>query len=85
MSAASVITLLGGLAFFRFGMSLMSDALKKVAGSRLETILARLTSNRLKAVLLGSVVTAVIQSSSATTVIVVGFVNSGMMTLQQAV
>ncbi len=85
MSAASVITLLGGLAFFLFGMSLMSDALKKVAGSRLETILARLTSNRLKAVLLGSVVTAVIQSSSATSVMAVGFVNSGIMKLGQAI
>ena len=85
MSVASVITLLGGLAFFLFGMSLMGDALKKVAGGKLETTLGRLTSTPLKGVLLGAFVTAVIQSSSATTVMVVGFVNSGLMELRQAI
>ena len=85
MNATSVISLLGGLAFFLFGMSLMGDGLKKVAGSRLETILARLTSTPLKGVLLGTFVTAIIQSSSATTVMVVGFVNSGIMKLSQAI
>ena len=81
MNLASIITLLGGLAFFLFGMSLMGDSLKKVAGGKLETTLGRLTSTPLKGVLLGAFVTAVIQSSSATTVMVVGFVNSGIMQL----
>ena len=85
MNLASVISLLGGLAFFLFGMSLMGDSMKKVAGNKLETILGRLTSNRVKGILLGTVVTAVIQSSSATTVMVVGFVNSGLMKLGQAI
>lgn len=85
MNLASVISLLGGLAFFLFGMSLMGESLKKVAGSKLETILGRLTSNRFKGILLGTFVTAVIQSSSATTVMVVGFVNSGIMKLGQAI
>ena len=85
MGIADVISLLGGLAFFLFGMSLLGDGLKKVAGSRLETILGRLTSNPVKGVLLGALVTAVIQSSSATTVMVVGFVNAGMLNLSQAV
>ena len=85
MNVASIITLLGGLAFFLFGMSLMGDALKKVAGGKLETTLGRLTSTPLKGVLLGAFVTAVIQSSSATTVMVVGFVNSGIMQLPQAI
>ena len=85
MNLASIITLLGGLAFFLFGMSLMGDSLKKVAGGKLETTLGRLTSTPLKGVLLGAFVTAVIQSSSATTVMVVGFVNSGLMTLRQAI
>ena len=85
MSIADVISLLGGLAFFLFGMSLLGDGLKRVAGSRLETILGRLTSNPIKGVLLGALVTAVIQSSSATTVMVVGFVNSGIMQLANAV
>ena len=77
--------LIGGLALFLFGMSLMGDSLKKVAGSKLEPILEKLTSNKLKGVLLGTVVTAAIQSSSATTVMVVGFVNSGIMKLTQAI
>jgi phosphate:Na+ symporter len=85
MDITSVITLLSGLAFFLFGMTLMGDALKKVAGSKLETTLEKLTSNPLKGVLLGTFVTAIIQSSSATTVMVVGFVNSGIMQLSQAI
>ena len=85
MGIADVISLLGGLAFFLFGMSLLGDGLKRVAGSKLETVLGRLTSNPVNGVLLGALVTAVIQSSSATTVMVVGFVNSGIMHLSNAV
>ena len=85
MGIGNIIELLGGLAFFLFGMSLLGDGLKRVAGSKLETILARLTSNTFKGVLLGTVVTAIIQSSSATTVMVVGFVNSGIMQLANAI
>jgi len=85
MDISSVITLLGGLAFFLFGMSLMGDSLKKVAGGKLETTLGKLTSTPLKGVLLGTFVTAIIQSSSATSVMVVGFVNSGIMQLSQAI
>ena len=85
MGIADIISLLGGLAFFLFGMTLLGDGLKRVAGSKLETILGRLTSNPVKGVLLGALVTAVIQSSSATTVMVVGFVNSGIMQLANAV
>ena len=79
-----ILTLLGGVALFLFGMSLMGDGLKKVAGNKLEVVLYRLTSTPLKGVLLGTGVTAVIQSSSATSVMVVGFVNAGMMQLMQA-
>lgn len=79
------LTLIGGLAFFLYGMNVMGDGLTKISGGRLEQVLERLTDNRLKAVLLGAGVTAVIQSSSATTVTVVGFVNSGIMKLGQAV
>ena len=85
MSVSDFISLLGGVALFLFGMSIMGDALKKVAGNQLELVLYNLTSTPIKGVLLGTGVTAVIQSSSATTVMVVGFVNSGMMTLNQAV
>ena len=85
MTIANIIHLLGGLGFFLFGMSLLGDGLKRVAGSKLETILGRLTSTTLKGVLLGTVVTAAIQSSSATTVMVVGFVNSGIMKLVNAI
>ncbi len=85
MGIADIIALLGGLGFFLFGMSLLGDGLKRVAGSKLEMILAKLTSTTLKGVLLGTVVTAVIQSSSATTVMVVGFVNSGIMQLRNAI
>jgi len=80
-----VISLLGGVALFLFGMYLMGDSLKRVAGEKLELVLYRLTSTPLKGVLLGTGVTAVIQSSSATSVMVVGFVNSGMMKVRQAI
>ena len=85
MDIFNVFTLLGGLAVFLFGMDLMGKALEKQAGNRLQTILAKMTDNPLKGFLLGLSVTAVIQSSSATTVMVVGFVNSGLMQLHQAV
>lgn len=81
----NALTLIGGLAFFLYGMHVMGEGLTKLSGGRLEKILERLTHSRLKAVLLGAGVTAVIQSSSATTVTVVGFVNSGIMKLSQAV
>ena len=80
-----IITLLGGLSLFLFGMDVMGKALERQAGGRLQTILAKMSSNVFKGFLLGLGVTAVIQSSSATTVMVVGFVNSGIMTLKQAV
>ena len=79
-----LITLFGGLALFLFGMDVMGKALERTAGGRLQTILAKMSSNVFKGFLLGLGVTAVIQSSSATTVMVVGFVNSGIMTLKQA-
>jgi len=85
MDIFDVLSLLCGLALFLYGMEVMGDALKKSAGSSLKTILGKMTSNPLKGFLLGLGVTAVIQSSSATTVMVVGFVNSGTMTLLQAV
>jgi phosphate:Na+ symporter len=85
MEISNVIKLLGGVAMFLFGMSLMGDGLKKVAGNKLELILYRLSSTPLRGILLGTGVTAVIQSSSATSVMVVGFVNSGMMRLRQAI
>ena len=85
MSIANLISLLSGIALFLFGMALMGDGLKKVAGNKLEVILFRLTGSPLKGFLLGTGVTAVIQSSSATSVIVVGFVNSGMMRVRQAI
>lgn len=73
-----ILSLLSGVALFLFGMSLMGDGLKKVAGNKLELVLYKLTNTPLKGVLLGTAVTAIIQSSSATTVMVVGFVNSGI-------
>lgn len=76
MDLFSILTLIGGLALFLYGMNAMGDGLAKVSGGKLEKILENLTSNPIKAVLLGAGVTAVIQSSSATTVMVVGFVNS---------
>ena len=85
MDIFSVFTMVGGLAMFLYGMEAMGDGLSKLSGGKLESILEKLTSNRLMAVLLGAGVTAVIQSSSATTVMVVGFVNSGIMKLSQAV
>ena len=81
----NVITLLGGLALFLFGMDVMGKALERTAGGKLQTILAKMSSNVFKGFLLGLGVTAVIQSSSATIVMVVGFVNSGIMSLKQAV
>ena len=80
-----IITLLGGLALFLFGMDIMGKSLERQAGGKLQTVLAKMSSNVFKGFLLGLGVTAVIQSSSATTVMVVGFVNSGIMTLRQAV
>ena len=85
MSFFDVLTLIGGLALFLYGMDVMGDSLKKLAGGKLESFLAKLTSNRIKGFLLGLVVTAVIQSSSATTVMLVGFVNSGIMKLGQTI
>ena len=85
MDLFGVLTMIGGLAMFLYGMNAMGDGLAKLAGGKLERILEKLTSKRIMAVLLGVVVTGVIQSSSATTVMVVGFVNSGIMQLKQAV
>ncbi len=85
MSIANVLSLLGGVALFLFGITLMGEGLKRVAGNKLELVLYRLSGTPLKGVLLGTGVTAVIQSSSATSVMVVGFVNSGMMKMRQAV
>ena len=79
MNIFSVLTMIGGLAMFLYGMDAMGDGLAKLSGGKLEQILEKLTSKRIMAVLLGVAVTAVIQSSSATTVMVVGFVNSGIM------
>ena len=85
MSIANILSLLGGLALFLHGMQMMSSGLEAAAGNRMKSILEKLTANRILGVLVGAGITAVIQSSSATTVMVVGFVNSGMMTLNQAV
>lgn len=85
MDIFNILAVLGGLALFLYGMNVMGDGLVKISGGRLKSILSRLTSNIIKAVLLGAGITAVIQSSSATTVMVVGFVNSGIMKLSQAV
>ena len=85
MNFQDVLTMLMGLVLFLFGMNLMGEALEKRAGNKLKDILATLTSSKIKGLLLGAVVTCVIQSSSATTVMAVGFVNSGLMTLGQAI
>lgn len=85
MGITDVLALLGGLALFLYGVQMMSTGLEAAAGNRMKSILEKLTSNRVKGVLVGAAITAVIQSSSATTVMVVGFVNSGLMTLKQAV
>ncbi len=85
MDIFAVLSLIGGLVLFLYGMDLMGDSLKKLAGGKLESVLAKLTSSRWKGLLLGFAVTAVIQSSSATTVMLVGFVNSGIMKLGQTI
>ncbi|MBQ8413172.1 MAG: Na/Pi cotransporter family protein [Lachnospiraceae bacterium] len=85
MDIFNVLSMIGGLSLFLYGMHVMGDALAKMSGGRLERILEKLTTNKFMAVLLGAGVTAVIQSSSATTVMVVGFVNSGIMKLKQAI
>lgn len=85
MNIESIFSLFGGLALFLYGMNMMSTNLEVMAGNRMKSILEKLTSNRFLGVLVGAVVTAVVQSSSAVTVMVVGFVNSGLMTLRQAV
>ncbi len=85
MTIFNVLTLIGGLAMFLYGMNVMGNGLEKLAGGKLEKIFERLTSNPIKAMLLGLSVTAVIQSSSATTVMLVGFVNAGIMKLHSAI
>ncbi len=85
MEITGILGLLGGLALFLYGMQMMSNGLEDAAGNRMKTILEKLTSNRILGVIVGAGITAVIQSSSATTVMAVGFVNSGLMTLRQAV
>ena len=85
MQLANVLSLLGGLALFLYGMHMMSGGLEAAAGNRMKSILEKLTANRFLGVAVGAGITAVIQSSSATTVMVVGFVNSGLMSLRQAV
>lgn len=85
MSTNNIMGLLGGLALFLYGMQMMSTGLESAAGNKMKAILEKLTANRFVGVLVGALITAIIQSSSATTVMVVGFVNSGMMTLSQAV
>lgn len=85
MDLFDVLTLIGGLSLFLFGMNIMGQALERKAGNKLKDLLAKMTNSKLKGFLTGLVITAVIQSSSATTVMVVGFVNSGLMTLRQAI
>ncbi len=85
MTIFDFLTLLGGLAMFLFGMNVMGDSLEKISGGKLESILEKMTNNRIKGVLLGLVVTAIIQSSGAVTVMAVGFVNSGIMALKQVI
>lgn len=85
MDFTNMMGLLGGLALFLYGMQMMSTGLESVAGNKMRVILEKLTANRFVGVLVGALITAIIQSSSATTVMVVGFVNSGMMTLSQAI
>ena len=85
MGVLEAVSLLAGVALFLFGMTLMGDGLKRVSGNKLEPILFRLSGTPVRALLLGTGVTAVIQSSSATSVMVVGFVNSGLMSLRQAI
>ncbi|MEE0059222.1 MAG: Na/Pi symporter, partial [Acutalibacteraceae bacterium] len=85
MGLTDVLNLIGGLALFLFGMNAMGDGLEKLSGGKLEKLLEKMTSNTFKGFLVGMLVTAVIQSSSATTVMVVGFVNSGIMKLSRAI
>ena len=85
MDIYSVFTLCGGLAFFLFGMHIMSGSLEKVAGGKLQAVLKKMTSNPFKSLMLGAVITIAIQSSSALTVMLVGLVNSGIMELSQTV
>src|SRR5574344_957899 len=85
MDIFNVLSLFGGLSLFLFGMTIMGQALERRAGSELRTLLGKLTNNRWMGLLTGLGVTAIIQSSSATTVMVVGFVNSGLMTLSQSI
>ena len=85
MSVANILSMAGGLGLFLFGIRTMGDGLENAAGAKLKRMLEALTGNRFLAVLVGFVVTAIIQSSTATTVMVVGFVNAGMMSLAQAV
>jgi len=85
ISQQLIFGLLGGLGLFLYGMKIMSDGLQKIAGDRMRKVLAALTNNRIMATMVGIIVTAIIQSSSATTVMVIGFVNAGLMTLMQAI
>ena len=85
MDLFDVLTLIGGLSLFLFGLNIMGQALERKAGNKLKDLLAKMTNSKFKGFLTGLVITAVIQSSSATTVMVVGFVNSGLMTLRQAI
>ena len=85
MDSSNVISMLGAIALFLFGMSTMTDGLEKLSSGRLESILEKLTNNVFKGVLLGALVTGLIQSSAATTVMCVGFVNAGIMRLEQTV
>ncbi|MFW5667694.1 MAG: Na/Pi symporter [Acetivibrio ethanolgignens] len=85
MSAEIVLGLLGGLGLFLYGMQMMSDGLEKVAGAKMRSVLAACTRNKFVGLVVGTLVTAVIQSSSATTVLVVSFVNARLMNLSQAV
>ena len=85
MNYTDVLSLIGGLCLFLFGMQVMGNGLEKRAGSKLSTIIGKLTTNKMMGFFTGLCVTAVIQSSSATTVMVVGFVNSGVMSLKQAI
>ncbi len=85
MDVFSIFTLCGGLAFFLYGMLVMSGGLEKIAGGRLEKLLEKMTSNPIKSFALGAGITIAIQSSSAVTVMLVGFVNSGIMKLSQSI
>ena len=84
-SVLQFLTLVGSLGLFLYGMKMMSESLQKVAGDRMRTILAAMTSNRFKGILTGLIVTTVVQSSSATTVMLVSFVNAGLLSLTQSV